>query len=423
MSIPEAQPPHNTVAVIGAGPAGLMAAEPLAAAGLQVHVFDAMPSVARKFLLAGVGGMNITHAEPYAHFTTRYREASPYLLPMLDAFTPDDLREWIHQLGLETFVGSSNRVFPKDMKAAPLLRAWLHRLREQGVTFHARHRWQGPLTSVNDKWCFETPSGAKQFSFDAVVFALGGASWARLGSDGAWVQSFIEAGIEVSSLKPSNCGFELPWGHFLKERFAGTPIKNVALRLANSKPSQAKQGEFIVSHYGIEGSLVYALSAELRLQHEQDPENAYLVLDWLVQLDEAAIVKKLAQSRKGESFTNKLRKKLKLPSIAPALIKECCPSLNTQDDAAVAQALKAMRLPRVTNTRPIDEAISSAGGVVFRALTDELMLKQRPGIFIAGEMLDWEAPTGGYLLTACFATGRWAGNNAARWVIRDSIRS
>lgn len=415
MSLPKTQP-QKTIAIIGAGPAGLMAAEQVAMAGHNVHVFDAMPSVARKFLLAGVGGMNITHAEDYARFITRYREASAALRPMLDAFSPDDLRDWIHQLGIQTFVGSSKRVFPTDMKAAPLLRAWLHRLRKHGVNFHARHRWQGPLKSINDQWCFDTPEGEKHFAFDAVVFALGGASWARLGSDGSWVPYFLEAGINVSPLKPSNCGFELPWSDFIKARFAGTPIKNIGLRLANSKPASAKKGEFIVSEYGIEGSLIYALSAELRKQHEQDPENAYLLLDWLVQFDEAEIIKKLSQSRKGESFTNKLRKKLKLPPIAPALIKECCPELNTQDDAAVAKALKAMPLPRVTQTRPIDEAISSAGGVPFSELTDGLMLKRCPGIFVAGEMLDWEAPTGGYLLTACFATGRCAGLAITDWI-------
>lgn len=419
----------NTVAIIGAGPAGLMAAEQLAEAGHQVHVFDAMPSVARKFLLAGIGGMNITHAEPYDQFVQRYREAEPALRPILDAFPADALRQWIHDLGIETFVGSSQRVFPKEMKAAPLLRAWLHRLRQQGVIFHPRHRclgWQQDEQGI--VWEFAQGDQVRQERFAGVVLALGGASWSKLGSDGRWTEWFTRSGIAIAPLQASNCGFELPWSEFLKERYAGTPIKHVALRLApshsnnhsandsNNTNEDAKIGEFIISHYGIEGSLVYALSAPLRQRLQQAPNDAFLIVDWLPHNSVAHIQQKLAQPRKGMSFANVLRKKLNLPAICATLLKECLPELNSNDPAAVAQALKAMPLPRVSATRPMDEAISCAGGVCFTAVNEQLMLTQLPGVFIAGEMLDWEAPTGGYLLTACFATGKQAGQGLRSWL-------
>lgn len=415
----------NKVAIIGAGPAGLMAAEQLAQAGCSVHVYDAMPSVARKFLLAGVGGMNITHAEPHQQFVQRYREAEPRLRPILDAFPAETLRAWIHDLGIDTFIGSSQRVFPTDMKAAPLLRAWLHRLRQQGVTFHSRHRclgWQQDEHGI--VWEFAQSDQIQQERFAGVVLALGGASWSKLGSDGRWTEWFTRNGIAIAPLQASNCGFELPWSDFLKERYAGTPIKHVALRLAPSHSSNhatstdedAKIGEFIISHYGLEGSLVYALSAPLRQRLQHAPNDAFLIVDWLPHNPLADIQKKLAQPRKGMSFANVLRKKLNLPAICVTLLKECLPELNSNDPAAVAQALKAMPLPNVTTTRPIDEAISCAGGVCFSAVNEQLMLTQLPGVFIAGEMLDWEAPTGGYLLTACFATGKHAGQGLRSWL-------
>lgn len=406
------------VAVIGAGPAGLMAAEQIAAAGCRVEVFDAMPSVARKFLLAGVGGMNITHAEEYEQFVLRYREATPLLRPALDEFPPQVLRQWIHGLGIETFTGTSGRVFPRDMKAAPLLRTWLQRLKTSGVIFHPRHRWLGWQTDKGQRqWHFQSPEGDLLREFDAAVLALGGASWPRLGSDGSWVSLLDAEGITCKPIKASNCGFELPWSDFIRQRFAGTPLKQVRLSITGIDGShESRIGEFVLSDYGVEGSLIYALSAPLRECILQQPENARLYLDWLPHSDISRIQSKLAQPRKGMSFANVLRKKLNLPPVTNALLKECCPTLNNEDPVAVAACLKAMPLPLASATRPVAEAISCAGGVAFSEVDDSLMLKQLPGVFVAGEMLDWEAPTGGYLLTACFATGHRAGRRLVEWL-------
>ncbi|MFA5548836.1 MAG: TIGR03862 family flavoprotein [Porticoccaceae bacterium] len=393
-----------------------MAAEAIAGQGLAVRIYDAMPSVARKFLLAGVGGMNITHGEDYATFLTRYGAAENALRPALDGLPPAQLRAWIHGLGIDTFVGSSGRVFPTDMKAAPLLRAWLHRLRGLGVLFHPRHRWLGWVDDDPARgWRFATPAGERVEAFDAVVLALGGASWPRLGSDGAWCQVLVGASVPVAPLAPSNCGFELPWSAHLRERFAGTPVKHAALSLIDrhGRPWRRK-GEFVVSAYGIEGSLVYALSAPLRdLLATGAP--ATLWLDWLPDTGPREIAERLRQPRGGMSFANLLRKRLRLPPIAGALLRECCPTLDQGDADAVAAALKATPLmPRAP--RPIAEAISSAGGVRFDGVDGDLMLSALPGVFIAGEMLDWEAPTGGYLLSACFATGKRAGEGLVRWL-------
>ncbi|MCD8520994.1 MAG: TIGR03862 family flavoprotein [Saccharospirillaceae bacterium] len=414
------------IAVIGAGPAGLMAAERIGQHGLTVEVFDAMPSVARKFLLAGVGGMNITHAENYPDFVSRYGNASVWLKPMLDDFSPDDLRRWIHNLGIETFVGTSDRVFPRDMKAAPLLRAWLHRLRSQGVSIHPRHRWLGWQTDEGNRyWRFSTPEGEKTEHFDAVVLALGGASWPRLGSDGEWCEPLRQQGVGVSPLLPSNCGFDMPWSSFIREHFAGTPLKNIALSLTDlSGRTWSRKGECIISHYGVEGSLIYALSAPLRdlMLHGNPDKPARLWLDWLPQNSHAQIISKLQPSRKGMSFANVLRKKLNLPGITSALLKECCPQLDLHNHSAVADALKAMPLPCPDATRPIAEAISTAGGVTQASVNEHLMLRTLPGVFVAGEMLDWEAPTGGYLLTACFASGKRAGDGVSEWVLDTIVR-
>ncbi|MFY9180646.1 MAG: TIGR03862 family flavoprotein [Venatoribacter sp.] len=409
---------RNTAAyaVIGAGPAGLMAAEQLALAGKKVLVFDAMKSAARKFLWAGIGGMNITHSEPYEQFVSRYREASPFLRPYLDAFTPTDLRAWIKELGIDTFVGTSGRVFPTEMKAAPLLRAWLARLKKQGVEFKMRHRLselkqeQGQLL-----WQFETEQGLTTWQFDKVVLALGGASYPHLGSTGQWLEQLGRFGVESQAFKASNCGFELPWSHYLKDKFAGTALKHIALSLTGLDGQvESKLGEAIFSDYGLEGSLVYALSAPLRELMLHSPTTAQLHLDWLPHYRHEQVITLLQSGKSSDSFSNLLRKKLKLPALANALLKEYAPNLNHKDYQAVAQTLKHLPLPAVTNTRPLAEAISSAGGISLNALTTSLELKPLKNVFVAGEMLDWEAPTGGYLLTACFALGKAAGIGAAK---------
>jgi len=400
--------------VIGGGPAGLMAAEALAQRGLAVQVFDAMPSVGRKFLLAGVGGMNITHSEPYPQFVARYAERQDAIGRLLQDFDADALRQWIHGLGIETFVGTSGRVFPTDMKAAPLLRAWLKRLRDSGVVIHTRHRWLGWNADGSLRLAY--PQGELNLKADVLVLALGGGSWARLGSDGAWVPLLAERAVDISPLQASNCGFEVAgWSELLRGKFAGAPLKNIALSVPGKAP---RKGEFILTAQGVEGSLVYAWSAPLREAINQEGQ-ATLLLDLLPDKPVDKIAQALARPRGSRSMAKHLHSQLGIDGVKAALLRELTDQATFADMAALARAIKALPITLV-RTRPLDEAISSAGGVRFEGLDERLMVKGMPGVFCAGEMLDWEAPTGGYLLTACFASGLRAGRAAADWLARSA---
>ena len=408
MSQPTETRPRHAI-VIGGGPAGLMAAEVLSAGGVRVDLYDAMPSVGRKFLLAGKGGMNITHAEPYDALVGRYGARADAVQPWVDAFPPAQLRAWIHGLGVDTFVGTSGRVFPTDMKAAPLLRAWLHRLREAGVVFHMRHRWTGWRDGA---LAFATPAGETtvQAAGAATVLALGGASWARLGSDGAWVPLLAARGVDVAPLVPANCGFDADWSAHFAERHAGAPLTTVALALEGHA---FRKGQFVVTATGIEGSLVYALSADIRDRIARDGQ-ATVLLDLLPDHDPQRVLAEVSHPRGTRSMSSHLQSRLGIKGVKSGLLHECLGKADYADPVKLARALKALPLV-LKRPRPIDEAISSAGGVRFDAL-DGAMLRALPGVFVAGEMLDWEAPTGGYLLTACFGSGRAAGRAALDWL-------
>jgi len=393
-----------TAAVVGGGPAGLMAAEMLAREGVEVDVFDAMPSVGRKFLLAGRGGLNLTHSEGPEAFLARYGNRGAQLHDAISAFGNDEVRRWAADLGIETFVGTSGRVFPKDMKAAPLLRAWLHRLRVAGVRVHTRHRWKGWDASTSEL-VFDAPAGRVVHAADATVLALGGASWPRLGSDGAWVPLLAQRGVAIAPLQPSNCGFDVEgWSDYLRERYAGQPVKPVA--------AFGQQGEFVLTDTGVEGSLVYAFSARLR-----DEIAAHGSATWLIDLlPQHSAEKVLAETRRPRgprSLSTHLKSRLGIAGLKMALLHEVLSHEQLDDPVQLAAALKALPI-KLVRPRPVEEAISTAGGVSFDALDANCMLRDLPGVFCAGEMLDWEAPTGGYLLTACLATGRVAGLGAAR---------
>ena len=409
-----------SVAVIGAGPAGLMAAEVLSLAGVAVHVYDAMPSVGRKFLLAGKGGLNITHAEPLPLFTGRYGERADTIAPWLNHFGPAELRQWVHGLGIDTFVGSTQRVFPADMKAAPLLRAWLHRLRHpaQGVpvSFHMRHRWLGDLHPTDTGWQmrFDTPHGEQVAQAQAVVLALGGGSWPRLGSDGAWVPWLAQQGVVVAPLQPSNCGFDvrvgerLGWSPHLRQHFAGQVLKNVGLSFeVDGAVVFDRVGEMVITEAGIEGSLVYAASSHLRDAIARHG-SATLHLNLRPDFTPERMRQEVAHPRGSRTLSSHLHSRVGLTKLHTALLHEVLAKETLNNPALLAQAIG--HLPITLHApRPIAEAISSAGGVGFASLTDTLMLRELPGVFCAGEMLDWEAPTGGYLLTACWASGHVAG--------------
>ena len=401
----------NSVAVIGGGPAGLMAAEVLVEQGIAVDLFDAMPSVGRKFLLAGKGGLNLTHAEPLDRFIGRYGPRAGLFGALLERFGPQALRDWAAALGVATFVGSSGRVFPADMKAAPLLRAWLHRLRGSGVRLHMRHRWTG--FDEDGALVFESPQGMLSWRPAATVLALGGASWPQLGSDGAWWPWLQARGVDLAPLVPSNCGFDVGWSDFFCQRFAGEPLKSVAIRM----PGFQQQGEFVVTATGVEGSLVYAASALLRDRIAADGD-ATFELDLLPARTQGWVAQELAHPRGPRSLSTHLKARLHLSGVKAGLLWELVPKAVQANAAAFAAQIKALPI-RATAPRPIAEAISSAGGVRFEGLDEHLMIKPLPGVFAAGEMLDWEAPTGGYLLTACFSTARLAGQGAAAWAKRQ----
>jgi uncharacterized flavoprotein (TIGR03862 family) len=402
----------SNVAIIGAGPAGLMAAEVLAQGGAAVTVFDAMPSVGRKLLMAGRGGLNLTHSEPLNEFLTRYRQAVPKLTAAIKAFPPDRLRAWCEALGQPTFVGTSGRVFPKAMKASPLLRAWLRRLDTSGVSFALRHRWSG--WDNQERLLFQTPDGLRAVDARATVLALGGASWPRLGSDGGWAKTLSDKGVKVSPLRPANCGFAVNWSDVFRDRFEGAPLKGIALSFGE----RSVRGEAVITRDGIEGGAIYALSAELR---EAILASASATVHVALRPDIACsdLVKRLSAPRGKQSFSNWLRKAAQLSPVGIGLLQEAgiasAVSLPSLPAEKLAEVINAVPI-KLAGIAAITRAISSAGGVAFDELDADFMLRRLPGVFVAGEMLDWEAPTGGYLLQACFATGAAAGKGAVRWV-------
>ncbi|HLO33478.1 MAG TPA: TIGR03862 family flavoprotein [Anaerolineales bacterium] len=398
----------KSVAILGGGPAGLMAAEGISAHGVKVDVYDSMPSVGRKFLIAGKGGLNITHSEPFEQFVLRYGKRRAELEPLLRIFGPEDVLQWVHGLGIETFVGTSGRVFPVGMKASPLLRAWLKRLSDSGVTFHLRHKWKGWSSEKSLK--FEAPEGEKTITPDATVLALGGGSWSRLGSDGAWVPWMEQAGVRVETLKPANCGFDVGWSRYFREHFDGHPVKSVVLAFGPFH----QQGEFIVTKEGVEGSLIYAASAMIRdeilaggkalISLDMTPDRS---LEWLVE--------RLSKPRGSRTVASHLEKTVGIKGVKAGLLREFLSKEDFSNPERLAAFIKNLPIPLIA-PRPLDEAISTAGGVMFESLNETLMIRSLPGVFCAGEMLDWEAPTGGYLLTACFATGYAAGMGVLKWL-------
>jgi uncharacterized flavoprotein (TIGR03862 family) len=405
-------PSKNHVAVIGAGPAGLMAAEVLAQGGADVTVYDAMPSAGRKFLMAGRGGLNLTHSEPLSEFLARYRQAMPRLKAAIEAFPPQALRIWSEALGQPTFVGSSGRVFPKAMKASPLLRAWLRRLDASGVRFEFRHRWTG--WDDNGRLLFETPDGQRAVGTHATVLALGGASWPRLGSTGAWEEILAAKGVTSTPLRPANCGFTIAWSNIFRDRFEGQPLKGVALSFGTHNV----RGEAIITRTGIEGGAVYALSAELR-EAIADQGRVTLHVALRPDLEAGKLIVRLSAPKGKQSFSNWLRKSAHLSPVGIGLSQEAAiatgvslPSLSPENLARLINAVPIT----LDGTVPIARAISTAGGIAFGELDSDFMIRRLPGIFAAGEMLDWEAPTGGYLLQASFATGAAAGRGVLKWL-------
>lgn len=402
----------RSIIIIGGGPAGLMAAETAASTGAQVELYDAMPSVGRKFLVAGKGGLNLTHAEPIEPFLSRYGSRRRFIEPAIRAFSPDALRGWAYELGVDTFTGTSGRVFPTDMKAAPLLRAWLRRLRQAGVRFHVRHRWCG--WDAEGNLHFMAADGMAHVQADAVVLALGGGSWPQLGSNGGWVKILSEREVPVVPLTPANCGFDVRWSEHFRTSFAGYPVKTVALVVKTVDGMTTRHmGEFVVTADGVEGGIVYMVSAFVRDVIARDG----MATVW-VDLTPDRSLRQLAQDlslpRGKRTVATHLKRYAGIAGVKAGMLREVVSSDVLADPARLAATIKSLPLVLVA-PRPIEEAISTAGGLSFEALDQNLMIRRLPGVFCAGEMLDWEAPTGGYLLTACLATGRLAGINAAQW--------
>ena len=403
---------QTQIAVIGAGPAGLMAAEVLAQGGAAVTVYDGMPSAGRKFLMAGRGGLNLTHSETLPSFLTRYGKAAPQLTAAIEAFPPERLRAWSEALGQPTFVGSSGRVFPQAFKASPLLRAWLRRLDAMGVQFKLRHRWTG--WDESGQLRFQTPDGAIAIEARATMLALGGASWPRLGSDAAWVEMLAAKGVAISPLKPANCGFTVAWSDIFRDRFEGQPLKSVALSFG----PRTVRGEAIVTRTGIEGGAIYALSADLR-DVILGSGQATLHIALRPDLETDALIKRLSAPKAKQSFSNWLRKAAQLSPVGIGLLQEAAvasgSSLSSLPPENLAGLINAVPV-QLNGVAPIARAISTAGGIAFDELDPGFMLRRLPSTFAAGEMLDWEAPTGGYLLQASFATGAAAGRGALKWL-------
>jgi hypothetical protein len=389
-----------------------MAAEAALAGGAQVDLYDAMASVGRKFLLAGKGGLNLTHSDPPEVFLSRYGERAAKVAPWLNAFGPDALRAWTKELGVETFVGSSGRIFPADMKAAPLLRAWLRRLRQAGLTIHVRHRWCG--WDAQKSLCFETPQGTQSVEADAVILALGGGSWPKLGSDGAWVPLLAGRDVPIAPLQPANCGFDVGWTEHFRSKFAGHPVKTVGV-VAKSPTGAVmrRMGEFVITETGVEGGVIYAVAPYLR-DEIQATGRGTLRLDLAPDRELPRLIKDLSQPRGKKTMATHLQRRAHIDGVKSGLLRELVSKEDFADPTRLAAAIKSLQLT-LAASRPLEEAISTAGGVEFKALDKRLMVRALPGLFCAGEMLDWEAPTGGYLLTACFASGRTAGAGAVAW--------
>ena len=400
------------VVIIGGGPAGLMAAEAAVTAGAIVELYDTMPSVGRKFLLAGKGGLNLTHSEPMESFLSRYGTCRALIEPAIRSFPPAALRAWAHELGVETFVGTSGRIFPTDLKAAPLLRAWLRRLRMAGVQFHVRHRWCG--WDEHGRLRFITSNGMSSVQADAVVLALGGGSWPHFGSDAAWIQILAERKIPIRPLKPANCGFNVRWSEHFRTKFAGHPVKTVETTAKTVDGIMIRQrGEFVITETGVEGGVIYAVSSYLRNRIEKDGP-ATLWLDLAPDRSLQRLTDALSQPRGKHTVATHLKRCAGVAGVKAGLLREAVPKETLADPARLATAIKSLPVTLVS-PRPLEEAISTAGGVSFEALDSRLMIRSLPGVFCAGEMVDWEAPTGGYLLTGCLATGRLAGGAAAEW--------